>query len=314
MSQISLFPFNKLCWRTKAIANEWEPIRRRIYNCTAFAEYEMVKRGYRRCDVYDFGPNNIIPRLTKVAADGLFFIPILISKQYGGYGHRHYTTDKFTDDTFIYGGVAKDCEDAIAFHDAGVPNIKDRIMDPKKTKYIYHDDMIIHSINPDGIDHRLTGWLLGYPACDVEFFSRTWLKDGCLDPMYEMAVNTEGAEVENKVFIKDNSLAELKPKEYNVKVAGNPMLNRLARYWGFNIVPHFPHSFDCVEAGDFAEVFFKLMREADGEAADACLDLLSMPMRWSMMNAVTTLEHPLFFGSANGYYRKEKVTVEWFPI
>jgi hypothetical protein len=295
-NQTSIFPFSKLCWRTKEIADKWEPLRGRIYNCTAFAEYEMVKRGYRRCDVYDFGPDNIIPRLIRVAADGLYFIPILVSKQYGGYGHRHYTTDKFTDGTFIYGGMAKNYEDAITFHDAGVPNAKDRIR-PEDWYSRYPLQGVNHCMNPIGIDHDVTGMLLGYSECDRKFFSQTWLKDGCLDPMYEMAINTENNEHNGN----------------NVKVSGNPMLNRLARYWGFNIIPFFPHSFDCTKAGDFADTFFSLMRERDQDAADACLEVLSMPMKWSMLNAVTILEHPLFFGSANGYYRPEKVAVEWFP-
>ena len=245
----------------------------------------MVKRGLRPCDVYDFGPGNILHRLKKPVVDGLFFLPMLVSKQYGGYGHRHYVTDKFTDDTFVYGVVAKKLDDAIKFHDAGVVNIKDRVN-------IWVD------MNPTGIDHNVTGALLGYPACDRYFFEKTWLKDGCLDPMYEMAKNTANHEDNNNI----------------IKVSGNPMLNRLARYWGFNIIPFFPHSFDCLKAADFADNFFMLMRERDREAADACLEVLSMPMTWSMLNAVTILEHPLFFGSANGYYRPGKVTVEWFPL
>jgi hypothetical protein len=55
------------------------------------------------------------------------------------------------------------------------------------------------------------------------------------------------------------------------------------------------------------------MREKDKEAADACLAALDMPMIWSMSNCITTINHPLFYGSANGYYLPDKVTVEWFP-
>ncbi len=287
---MEIFPFAKLCWKTKAIEDVWEPLRKRIYDCTAFAEYEMVKRGYRSCDVYDFGPQNVMMRLKKPVIDGLFHLPMLISKTYGGYGHRHYVTDKFGDDTFIYGVVSNTLDGAIKFHDAGVTDLKLRI---KK--------WAPEEMNPTGIDHRVTGALLGYPPCDTEFFEKTWLKGGCLDPMYEMALNTENHE-------RIPSMSEER-----VKVSGNPMLNRLARYWGFNIIPFFPHAFDCKEAADFADRFFMLMREKDSAAADACLEVLSMPMKWSMVNAVTVLEHPLFFGSANGYYRTEKVTVEWFP-
>lgn len=284
---IEVYPFTKFSWRSKEIARKWEPLRRRIYGATSFAEYEMVRRGYRSCDVYDFGQSNMMSALKRVAQHGLIFIPILISKKYGGYGHRHYITDKFTEDAFIYGGVARNKEDAVKFHDAGVPSTSERIRQWKP------DEM-----NPNGIDHDVTGELLGYPKCDRKFFQETWLRDGCLDPMYEMALNTENHEI---------------VKEGQVKVGGDAMLNRLIRYWGYNIIPFFPHSFDCPEAAKFADVFFELMREYDEDASQACYAVLDMPMVWSMSNCITEIQHPLFWGSANGYYRKDKIVVEWFP-
>jgi hypothetical protein len=282
---VEIFPFVKFCWRSKEIQSKWQPLKTRIYTAVHFAEYEMVKRGYRKCDVYDFGPGNIVPRLRKVASDGLIFIPILISQQYGGYGHKHYVVNNFTDDTFIYGGVARNKDDAIRFHDAGVVNLSERIRD--------WSDM-----NPNGIDHDITGELLGYPKCDRDFFKYTWLRDGCVDPMFEMALNTENHERVSK---------------QKVKVSGNPLLNRLCRYWGYNIIPFFPHSFDCAEALKFADKFYGLMREYDEEAVEACYEVLSMPMMWTLNNCIIEVQHPLFWGSANGYYRPEKVTVEWFP-
>ena len=284
---VEVYPFVKFSWRSREIQDIWEPLRRRIYNAQYFAEYEMVKRGHRHCDVYDFGPNNMMDRLKRVAKDGLIFIPILISQQYGGYGHRHYVVDKFGDNTFIYGGIARNKEDAVKFHDAGVTDIKQRI------KSWERDEM-----NPTGIDHDVTGELLGYPRCDREFFNNTWLKGGCLDPMYEMACNTE-----NSDMLPDN----------HVKVSGNPLLNRLAKYWGYNIIPFFPHSFDCQEAAKFADTFYGLMKEHDEDAVKACYEVLSMPMTWTLSNCIIEVQHPLFWGAANGYYTKEKKTVEWFP-
>jgi len=256
-------------------------MRGRIFDAVHYAEYEGVKQGYRKCDVYDFGPINIMSRLKKPGADGLVFIPILISQSHGGYSHRHYNVDKFGDGTFIYGVVAKDPEDAILFHDS---EVLDRAQQIK------------HSLPQRSHDNL--GQLLGYPKCCRDFFSNTWLKDGCLDPMYEAALNTESVE---------------KVAPGHVKVAGEPRLNRLARYWGFNIIPFFPHSFDCEEAMKFSEWWVKLMREKDVEATDACLDMLSMPMKWSMKNCITYVEHPLFIGASNGYYVPEKRVVEWFP-
>ena len=115
--------------------------------------------------------------------------------------------------------------------------------------------------------------------------------------MYEMAANTGGAEVDLN----------------GVKVSGDPLLNRLCRYWGYNIIPFFPHSFDCKEAKKFAQTFYNLMYEYDEEAVMACLEVLSMPMTWSLNNCIIEVQHPLFWGAANGYHTKEKLTVQWFP-
>lgn len=284
---VEVFPFTKKSWRSPTIEREWEPMRKRIYQAVHYTEYEMVKRGHRRADVYDFSPSNIMQRLRKVGADGLVFLPMLISKSYGGYGHRHYVTDKFIDGTFIYGCVARSVEDAVKFHDAGVVNLSERIKTWDGAE-----------MNPNGIDHDVTGDLLGYPKCDRDFFNNVWLKEGCLDPMFEMAKNTYDVEYVT---------------QHHVKVEGSPLLNRMCRYWGYNIVPHFPHSFDCQESISFARKWYEIMKEYDNDAAEACLAVLSMPMVWSMTNCIINVEHPLFRGSANGYYLPETVTVEWFP-
>ena len=149
-------PFNKLCWRTKEIEDKWEPLRRRIYDCTQFAEYEMVKRKHRSCDVYDFNPQNVMLRLKKPVIDGLYHLPMLVSKMYGGYGHRHYVTKEFTNDTFIYGVVSNNLEDAITFHDAGVVDIKERIR-PADWYSRYPLMGTGRHLNPTGIDHAATG-------------------------------------------------------------------------------------------------------------------------------------------------------------
>lgn len=278
---VEVFPFKKISWRSKAIAEECEPLRQRIYKAVSYAEYESVKRGIRRCDVYDLSPHNFDNQIKRIFLDELFYLPILRSQSYGGYGHRHYPSKTINQNTFIYGVVAKTLDDAILFHDAGVVEVNQRINEYPTT----------------GIDHTTTGKLLGYPDCDIDFFNSTWLKDGCLDPMFEMAQNSQHEVVDT----------------YHVKVSGNPRLNRLIRYWGFNIIPFFPCSFNCSDADKFAEWWFKLMKECDSEAAEACLEILNVPMLWSLSNCITVVEHPLFTGSANGYYTPEKRVVEWFP-
>lgn len=284
---IEVYPFERLSWKSKKIEEKWDSLRQRIYDATGFAEYEMVKRGFRDADVYQLDPDRFDWQINKVMLDGLAYLSILRSKRYRGYGHRHYVADEIDSDTFIYGVVAKNLDSAIEFHDAGVTDVALRV---KKWPP--------EQMNPSGIDHDVTGRLLGYPKCDRDFFRETWLRDGCVDPMFEIAVNTKNSEI-----TEDNK----------VRVSGHAYLNRLIRYWGFNIIPYFPHSFDCEESIEFAVKWFSLMREYDEEAADACAEILNMPMRWSLRNCIIYVEHPLFFGAANGYYTDRKLEVIWIP-
>lgn len=158
MSRPEIYPFTKMSWRSRQIEEKWEPIRERVNQACYFAEYESVRRGYRNCDVYDLNPNNFDNQIKKVMLDGLVYLPILRSKTYGGYGHRHYVANTIDENTFIYGVVARNLNDAIRFHDAGVTDLTKRIKDDP-------------AINPHGIDHEVTGTLLGYPECDRRFFN-----------------------------------------------------------------------------------------------------------------------------------------------
>jgi hypothetical protein len=284
---VEVFPFVRLSWRSDAIRREWETIRSRVYAAKSYAEYNMVKKGMRNCDVYQLDPDKFDMQVNRVFLDRLHYLSILRSKQYGGFGHRHYDTDTIDENTFIYGCVCDTLENAIKFHDAGVINLNQRIK-----------SWLPNEMKADGIDHDVTGELLGYPKCDRDFFESVWLSGGCLDPMFEVAKNTEGAEIVD---------------ENTVNVGGNPYLNRLIRYFGFELIPFFPHSFDCKEAGKFGDNFFKVMAEYDKEATEKCYTILNMPMVWTLQNCITYIEHPLFIGSANGYDTPEKKTVRWLP-
>lgn len=284
---MEVYPFVHFTWRSNQIREEWEPIKRRIYSAKEFAEYEMVKRGLRRCDVYQLDPDKFDWQINRVTLDKLHYLSILRSKQYGGFGHRHYDTDTIDENTFIYGCVCKTLEDAIMFHDAGVIDLRDRILK-------WHT----HEMNPNGIDHDVTGMLLGYPKCDRDFFNSVWLKDKNLDPMFEVAKNTRNAEIID---------------DYTITVSGTPELNRLIRYFGFEIIPYFPHSFDCAPSKKFARNFYSLMKEYDREAAEKCLQILNVPMIWSLQNCITYVDHPLFIAAANGYPTLQKKTVKWLP-
>lgn len=270
MSQLEVYPFTKLSWRSRKIQREWQPIMRELSQAVYFTEYEMVKRGHRDADVYQLDPNRFDVQIKKVFDDKLSYQPILRSKKYSGFGHRHYLKNQIDMDTFIYGVVAKDYETAIKFREASLGNI----------------------------DHKAIGQMLGYPDCCTDWFLKVWLKEGCVDPMYETALQTSN----HKIL-----------KEGEVEVHGHPYLNRLIRYFNFTIIPFFACSYECEEAIKFSETWFKLMKEKAPTACEKLLEVLDMPCTWSLNNLIIYVDHPLFRGAANGYQFPKKRVVHWKP-
>jgi len=91
----------------------------------------------------------------------------------------------------------------------------------------------------------------------------------------------------------------------------DPMLCISLRYFGLKIIPFFPCSFNCPKAKQFAEQWYKLMLEKDPFTAKGILELLTMPHKWSMVNAIIEVVTPLFIGICNGYVRYQKAELYW---
>lgn len=282
-----VYPFTTITWNTRKLERLWEPVRQECLRATHITEYEMVKRGLRRCDVYQLDPPNFDEQIKKVVLDGLYYLPILRSQIYHGFGHRHYVTNTLDQNSFVYGCACGSLEDAILFHDAGVIDLKRRIGE-------YEDD----EMNPEGIDHKITGELLGYPECCSDWFLDVWLSKGCVDPMYETAENTPNSEMN---------------EDGSVRAYGNPMFNRLIRYFGFQVIPYFTHSYDCEPSKEFAEKWWGIMHEYAPEASEQLLEILNMPMTWTLKNLIIYVEHPYFRAAANGYDFPEVRKVYWDP-
>lgn len=123
------------------------------------AEYEMVRRGARDADVYHLNANAYDEQIEKVFQDGLVFLPILRSKSYSGFSHKHFPSDELGQDVMVYGVVAKDIDVAREFKAAHNP-----------------------------VDHMKIGAMLGYPACCSKEFVKYW--NISQDPIFEIAYNT----------------------------------------------------------------------------------------------------------------------------
>jgi len=133
--------------------------------------------------------------------------------------------------------------------------------------------------NVGTIDHSIIGEMLNYPKCCVNLFNTCWPK-GIMDLVYETAQNTKGE--------------------------CSPFLNTTLRYFGLKIIPHFSCGFDCEESIKFAEEWYKLMIKKDEQAAEGLLEVLSMPVKWSLNNFIIDVDHKLFHGATNGYKSEYK--------
>lgn len=183
-------PFSKIAWNSDSAKKEWNTIFSEANALTLKAEYEMVKQGIRKANVYHMSPANFDTQIAQITQDGLVFLPILRSKIYNGFSHQFYPVNKIDSDTFVYGVVAQDLDTAEKFREA--------------TK---------HS------DHKTIGHLLGYPKCCCEAFQDSWVNKKIADPCYESAVNTQDATVEkNTVHVAGHPYLNTMLRYFGMKV------------------------------------------------------------------------------------------------
>lgn len=134
-------------------------------------EYEMVKRGYRKANVYHLHSNNYDLEIEHVFEDGLAFLPIHRIKGYSGFAHTHEYTENLDQNSVIFGVVAQNLENAKLFRD-------------------YHKG--------GNIDHKQIGDLLGYPDCCSQSFTPYFKKSS--DPIWEIAQATESSYEKNRIL------------------------------------------------------------------------------------------------------------------
>jgi len=149
-------PFTRILWfdqKTKQIWKRQIEQARRLYEAVEFATFEAGMRDVYVMHIY---PEKISQQLEMIAKGKYVFLPILKSKRYSGFSHRHIPP-KPGDPYFIYGVVARNLEDAERFKECSIGN---------------------------KVDHVEIGRLLGYPECCTEFFDKVWNKKS-IDPIYE---------------------------------------------------------------------------------------------------------------------------------
>jgi hypothetical protein len=166
---LDINPFVKIAWNSNMIKTQWTNKLNTLRDLSFEAEYQMVKQGLRKTNVYHMSPQQFDRHIEKITKDKLVFLPILRSKAYSGYSHKHFPVDQLDMNSFVYGVVAGDLETAQKFFDASKAR-----------------------------DHIAIGKLLGYPECCCKAFQENWSNKKALDPCYEAAINTIGNKIDEK--------------------------------------------------------------------------------------------------------------------
>jgi hypothetical protein len=121
---------------------EWSTKLGKMGHLFNLAEYEMVKRGYRKAATYHIDYQLLIEEMEKIRKDGLIFTPLRKSGYYQGFAHFHHPVNP-GEPFFWYGCLTKTQKDAEIFKEA----------DRKG-------------------DHKTIGKMLGYPECCTDYFSK----------------------------------------------------------------------------------------------------------------------------------------------
>lgn len=269
---LDVHPFTQFVWRSAEARLKWAGRFKMARSLHDRTEYEMVKRGHRRCATLHIGPRDYDAQIERIAKDGLMWLPITRTKTYSGFAHRHYATDASDPNSTVYGALARTLEDAEAFRTASG-----------------------HGAQDGKADHANIGDLLGFPKCCCDFFNEVWPMD-YYDPLWQAAVCTDGAE---------------RMSETHLKVRGSVFAHQLLRYLGFRITSHLPCSFQCEETVRIGKVWLEVMRDLDRLGTDALLDILRLPLRWRCYRGVAILETEAFIASTNSMPTEKEYIIDF---
>lgn len=254
---IELEPFTQTCWWKGVNARQWNKRLREASKLAGVAEIASVLVGMRRVYVMHVHSNDFMESYNTLRMNNMSFFPVNESGSYSGFSHRHLP--RMPNKPYHVYGAAVRNDDL----EAG--------------------ELFVEYSNSEPTNHEGIGLeLLGYPDCCVNFFKENWGKVS-LDPVYEAAINTKNAEVEDGI----------------VTVEAHPFSNPMLRYFGLRITPHLPHSLECEKSIEWGYEWYELMKRTNLRAAEWAVEILSMPSRWDCYRGVAIIDTPLFKGVTN---------------
>jgi hypothetical protein len=158
--------FVNVLFKDRGTADKLAPLISNVERVVSEVEFELVRRGYRECDIYHVYPETMYEGLRRVYEANLKFKVIDVVKRFEGFAHKHEKPSR-PEEILYYGAVCRSdrsLEEMVRAHARG--------------------------------DHDRIGELLGYPDCDRRFFVEWWGK-GWLDLVYPTALNTEDAIIDS---------------------------------------------------------------------------------------------------------------------
>jgi len=138
-------------------------------------------------------------------------------------------------------------------------------------------------------DHETIGELLGFPSCCRAFFTEVW--PTFFDPMWQAAERTAGAKL---------------VRERTLEVRGSYLNVQLLRYAGFRVTSHLTCSLDCEASKEIGRIWEQVGFDIDPEGAQALKEILTMPIRWSVLHGIVQVETPIFTVVTNSMPTKQK--------
>jgi len=254
--RIELDPITRKVWWSPQLQEEWEPRLNRVRDVYFEAEKQTFLKGMRRVFVYHVNSLRFDASYEFLRENDLVFYPTNKSGTYQGFSHKHMPVERGKPYT-LYGAAVKS--------------------DDKEAGKLF-----VEYSKSSPVNHVEIGRLLGYPQCCLDFFDETWNRE-TVDPIYESAIKTEGAMVE------DNT----------VTVECHPYCNNMLRYFSIRITPHISCSMQCEETIKWGEQWIEVMNKIDSEATKWIIELLSMPITWDCYRGVAIIDTPIFRGVTN---------------
>jgi hypothetical protein len=245
--------FTRISWVGDRARAAWEPRIRRIGQAWAEIEWRSIIAGVRKCALTSVPADQLVARSTDWAAEGLSMLPVGLSGVASGYAST--SVSPRTGEPFEYRVAIGDLADVAAFKQA-----------------------------MDAGDDGTMGRLLGFPACCISFFRRTWVEDACVDTTWAMA--------------SDSASPDESGRQIEIHPDTPFQANILWRWMGVRAVPHLPCSFTCPATVEFANTLLGLGREIGyRDEMEWIEEILSWPVSWSALHGIAEVKTPVLKAS-----------------